>query len=220
MVQVNDRRGLVFAGVVVALAAVGIYLSMRPASGGSDGVEPSGRVAVVSSAPVPQASSSQGASTAPSITPGSFDIYSYLPLSKEQIAQAADVAQRFTASYATFRYDEDPVSFAERLKGFTTTDLGVILARDVTTPATVEQNRADEVISQGSATLKSIRDISKGSVVVVVTAVQRITAKSGPQERRADYAITLTQVGTDWRVFDMQPADAGQDGDTGDGTTQ
>ncbi|MEV7971315.1 hypothetical protein AB0O34_35780 [Sphaerisporangium sp. NPDC088356] len=216
MVQVNDRRGLVFAGVVVALAAVGIYLSMRPASGGPQDGDPPGRAAVVSTLAAPRS----GTSPAPAISPGSFDIYRFLPVPKDQIAVAADAAQRFAVSYATYRYDEDPASFAERLKGFTTVELGAILARDVTTPATVDQNRADEVVSQGSARLKTIRNISEGSIVFVVTAIQHITAKSGPQERSADYAITLTQIGTEWRVFDMQPADAGQDGDTGDGTTQ
>ncbi|MEU8265715.1 hypothetical protein AB0B89_01005 [Sphaerisporangium sp. NPDC049002] len=216
MVQVNDRRGLVFAGVVVALAAVGIYLSMRPASGGSQDGDPSGRAAVVSTLAAPQS----GASPAPAVSPGSFDIYRFLPIPKEQIALAADAAQRFATSYATYRYDEDPASYAERLKGFTTAEMGAVLARDVTTPAKVDQDRADEVVSQGSARLRTIRNISDGSIVFVVTVVQNITAKSGPQERGTDYAITLTQVGTEWRVFDMQRADAGQDGDTGDGTTQ
>ncbi|WP_424536245.1 hypothetical protein ACOZ38_40920 [Sphaerisporangium viridialbum] len=216
MVQVNDRRGLVFAGVVVALAAVGIYLSMRPASGGSqDGGPP--RTAAVST---PTAPPQTGTSPAPAVSPGAFDIYRFLPVPKEQIAMAADVAQRFAVSYATYRFDEDPASFAERLKGFTTVEMGASLARDVTTPATVDQNRADEVVSQGSARLKTIRNISDGSIVFVVTASQHITAKSGSQERSTDYAITLTQIGTEWRVFDMQRADAGQDGDTGDGTTQ
>ncbi|MFC4532574.1 hypothetical protein [Sphaerisporangium dianthi] len=215
MAQVNDRRGLVFVGVVVALAAVGIYLSMRPASGG-DGPPPRGAAVSTPSAAPP----SSGSSPAPAITPGTFDIYGYLPLSREQIAQAADTAQRFAASYATYRYDEDPASYAERLKGFTTTELGTILARDVTTPATVEQNRADEVVSQGTGRLKSIRDIAADSIVLVVTAAQQITAKSGPKDRSADYAVTLTQVGAEWRVFDLQPADAGQDGDTGGETTQ
>ncbi|WP_248963772.1 hypothetical protein [Sphaerisporangium perillae] len=214
MAQVNDRRGLVFAGVVVALAAVGIYLSMRPASGGSDGAPPPGVVSTSSAAPP-----SSGPSPAPAITPSTFDIYGYLPLTREQIAQAADMAQRFAVSYASFRYDEDPASYAERLKAFTTADFGAVLARDVTTPATVEQNRADQVVSEGAARLKSIRDIAGGSIVLVVTATQHITAKSGPQERSADYAITLTQVGTEWRVFDLQRADAGQDGDTGGGAT-
>lgn len=218
MVQVNDRRGLVFAGVVVALAAVGIYLSMRPASGGSDGDERAGVPAVVSTAPA--APPSGGASPGPAVSPGSFDIYGLLPFTREQVAQAADAARRFAVGYGTFRYDEDPASLAERLKGFTTAEFGAILARDVTTPVTVERNRTDQVISEGSARLKSIRDISEGSIVFVVTTLQHITAKSGPQELSADYAITLTQVGAEWRVFDMQPADSGQDGDTGDGTTQ
>jgi hypothetical protein len=217
MVQVSDRRGLIFVGVVAALAAVGIYLSMRPATGGSEGAIPSGAGVAATGSAVPSPS---GGSPAPAITPGTFDIYSYLPLSKQQIAQAADAAQRFAVSYATFRYDEDPALYAERLKAFTTAEFGPILARDVTAPAMVEQNRADQTISLGAARLKSIRDIAAGSIVFVFTATQHITAKSGPQERSADYAITLTQVGTEWRVFDMQPADAGQDGDTGDGTTQ
>ncbi|GGK68495.1 hypothetical protein Sme01_13680 [Sphaerisporangium melleum] len=210
--QVNDRRGLVFAGVVVALAAVGIYLSMLPASGG-DGEVPQSVVTATSSAAPPPS----GPSPAPAITAGTFDIYGFLPLTREQIAQAADTAQRFAASYATFRYDEDPASYAERLKGFTTVEFGAILARDVTTPALVEQNRADQVVSDGSGRLKSIRDIADGSIVLVVTATQHITAKSGQRDRGADYAVTLTQVGTEWRVFDLQPADAGQDGDPGGG---
>ncbi|WP_214412579.1 hypothetical protein [Sphaerisporangium fuscum] len=217
MVQGNDRRGLVFAGVVAALAAVGIYLSMRPVAGGTPQALPTGRAAAVS--PTAAAPPSADPSATP-ISPGAFDIYKYLPVSKEQVARAADLAQRFAVSYATFRYDEDPASYAERLKGFTTVDFGAMLARDVTTPATVEQNRTDEVVSQGSARLKTIRGIAGGSIVFVVTAVQHITAKSGPQERSADYAVTLTQVGDGWKVFDLQPADAGQDGDSGDGTTQ
>ncbi|MEU9888224.1 hypothetical protein [Sphaerisporangium sp. NPDC051011] len=214
MAQVNDRRKFVFAGVVVALAAVGIYLSMRPAGGSGEAVPPPGAV----SSTAPGTPVTEG--TAPPVKSGNFDIYSYLPLSKNQIAQAADAAQRFAVSYATYRWDEDPASYAERLKGYTTPDLGVILTRDVTSPATVEQNRADQVVSAGSARLKTIRDIASGSVVFVVTAVQRITAKSGTRESDADYAITLTQVGDQWRIYDMQPADAGQDGDPGGGTVE
>jgi hypothetical protein len=56
--------------------------------------------------------------------------------------------------------------------------------------------------------------------VFVVTVVQQITAKDGSRERSADYAVTLTQVGDGWRVYDLQQADVGQDGDTGEGLTQ
>ncbi|MEO3812038.1 hypothetical protein ABGB17_23830 [Sphaerisporangium sp. B11E5] len=218
MAQLRDRRGLAFAGVVVALAAVGIYLSLRPASPGpGDAAAPPERSAAVVT---PGPAAPPAGSPAPRISPGTFDIYRYLPLTREQIAAAADAAQRFAASYATYRYDEDPVSYAERLKAFTTVELGTVLSRDVTTPALVEQNRAGQIVSAGSARLKGIRDIADGSVVFVVTVVQRITAKDGPQERSADYAVTLTQVGAEWRVFDMQPAELGQEGDPGEGTIQ
>ncbi|GII64440.1 hypothetical protein Skr01_45250 [Sphaerisporangium krabiense] len=216
MARIGDRRGLVFAGVVVAIAAVGIYLSVRSASDDPDEPRPT-TGAVVSTAP---AAPSSGVRVPSPVRSGAFDIYAYLPLSKDQIAQAADAAQRFAVAYATYRWDEDPASYAERLKAFTTADLGTVLARDVTSPATVERNRADQVVSEGSARLKEIRDIAGGSIVFVVTAVQRITAKSGPQERGTDYAVTLTQVGSQWQVYDMQPAEAGQDGDPGGGTAE
>ncbi|MFC6087478.1 hypothetical protein [Sphaerisporangium aureirubrum] len=217
MVQLRDRRGLAFAGVVVALAAVGVYLTLRPASSGPDVPDPAGRpAAVVSPGPVEPVTGTP----APRVSPGTFDIYRYLPLTRQQIAEAADAAQRFAVSYATYRHDEDPASYAERLKAFTTVEFGTVLSRDVTTPSTVEQNRAGQIISSGTASLKNIRDISDGSVVFVVTVVQHITGKDGPQERSADYAVTLTQVGDGWRVFDMQQADVGQEGDTGEGTIQ
>lgn len=218
MAQLRDRRGLAFAGVVVALAAVGVYLTLRPPSPGQSGTgaAPERSAAVVTTGPAEPPAGSPG----PRVSPGSFDIYKYLPFTRDQIAAAADAAQRFAVSYATYRYDEDPVSYAERLKGFTTAELGTVLSRDVTTPALVEQNRAGEIVSSGSAKVKNIRDMAGGSIVFVVTVAQHITAKDGPQDRSSDYAVTLTQVGAEWKVFDMQPADLGQEGDPGQGEIQ
>jgi hypothetical protein len=120
-------------------------------------------------------------------------------------------------SYATYRYDEDPISYADRLKAFTTNELGASLTRTVTSAGQVQQNRNDQVVSQGSARVRTIRDMTANSIVWVVDATQRITAKSGPRERTDQYAVTLIQVGDTWRVYDMQPADAGQEGDTSGG---
>ncbi|GII77728.1 hypothetical protein Sru01_27100 [Sphaerisporangium rufum] len=205
----DDRRKIVFAVVVLALAGVGVYLSLRPAAGGDGRAEPAGVITTGPARPP--------AADPPAASPGSFDIYSYLPVTRAQIAEAADVARRFATSYATFRHDEDAASYAERLKGFTTAEFGAVLARDVTTPATVEHNRTEQIVSQGSAKLTAIRDIAAGSVTVVVTAVQDITDRNGTRRQTADYAVTLTQVGTGWRVFDLQPATTGQSGDTGGG---
>jgi hypothetical protein len=198
----GDKRGPAFAAVVAVLAAVGIYLTMWPGSGDSPAEEPAAPAA--SSAP-PRAASTPlaTASDAP------FDIYSYLPMTKEQLAAAADLAERFTAAYGTFRFDEDPADYADRLKVFTTADLGNVLARTLTQP-----DAADETVSTATAKVKEIRSVERTSVVFVVTGTQQIAAKSGTRQLAADYAVTVSQMGTDWRVFDLQPAGEGQDGDS------
>ncbi len=102
---------------------------------------------------------------------------------------------------------------ADRLKAFTTVEFGDDLTRTVTSPAAVEHDTADQIVSKGTARLKSIRDISATSVVVVVESTQRITALSRAKDQVEDYAVTVVQVGADWRVYDLQLAASGQDGD-------
>ncbi|MBT2230884.1 hypothetical protein [Nonomuraea sp. NEAU-A123] len=206
MAQPGDKRGVAFAAIVAVIAAVGIYLTMWPDSGDTDAGQPSaGRTTTVS--PAAPSKPLATASGKP------FDIYSYLPMTKEQLAAAADLAERFTAAYGTFRYDEEPSAYADRVKVFTTADFGNVLARTRTSPGTVDHDRADEVVAAGAAKMKEIRQVEKSSVVFVVTGTQQITAKSGNKQLVDDYAVTVSQMGSDWRVFDLQPAGDGQDGD-------
>ncbi|MEU0565860.1 hypothetical protein ABZ297_10780 [Nonomuraea sp. NPDC005983] len=204
----RDRRGVVFAAIVVVVAAVGLYLTMWPDSG-TPSAEPesAGRP----SGSVPAATSSKPLATA---SGAPFDIYAFLPMTKQELAAAADLAERFTAAYGTFKYDEDPATYAERMKAFTTGEFGNVLARTLTSPGTVSRNRDDQVVSTATAKMKEIRQIDKSSVVFVVGGTQQITAKSGGKQLVADYAVTVSRFGSDWRVFDLQPAGDGQDGDT------
>ncbi|GAA1736525.1 hypothetical protein AB0K40_26655 [Nonomuraea bangladeshensis] len=206
MAQPGDRRGAAFAVIVVIIAAVGIYLMWAdwgdPPERQPEAAPPT-RVAIVT--PTPLAT----ASNAP------FDVYDYLPMKKEQLAAAADLAERFTAVYGTFRYDEDAAAYAARLKAYTTPELGALLTRTVTSAGAVEQNRADELVSQATAKLKEIRQVGKGSIIFVVTGNRQVTAKSGDKLLTEEYAVTVSESGSDWRVFDIMPADEGQDGDTG-----
>ncbi|GGP11931.1 hypothetical protein LDL08_31330 [Nonomuraea glycinis] len=205
MAQPGDRRGVAFAAVVVIIAAVGLYLALWP-----DSEEPAAEQAprgVTTSSPVVESTPLATASDAP------FDVYAYLPMSKEQLAAAADLAERFTAEYGTFRHDEDPAAYAARVKQYTTAELGDILARTLTSPGTVERNRADEVVSTTTAALKEIRQIDRTSVVFVVTGTQRLATKSGTKQLVEQYAVTVSQLGADWRVFELRPAGEGQDGD-------
>ena len=205
MAQPGDRRGVAFAAVVVIIAAVGLYLVLWP-----DPEEPVAEQApagVTTSSPVVESTPLATASDAP------FDVYSYLPMSKEQLAAAADLAERFTVEYGTFRHDEDPASYAARVKRYTTAELGDILARTLTSPGTVERNRADEVVSTATAALKEIRQVDKTSVVFVVAGTQQLATKSGTKQLAEEYAVTVSQLGSDWRVFELRPAGEGQDGD-------
>ncbi|MFF5206752.1 hypothetical protein [Streptosporangium sp. NPDC000396] len=213
MVEGGNRRGLVFAVLVVILAVVGIYLTMWPDSG--DGQQtPADPVGVSRTAPGSQAQvSAEPPRALATASNAPFDVYSYLPMTKQELAASADYAQRFTAAYGTFRYDEDPAAYGDRLRGYTTGEFADVLLRTLTSPGTVEANRAEEVVSVGTARVKEIRQIQNTSVVFVVTGSQKVTGKSGPTERTEDYAVTLIEVGADWRVHDLQPADSGQDGD-------
>lgn len=204
MAQSGDKRGLIFAAVVVVIVVVGLYALWPRAE------EPArpdaGRTTAQPSAPA----SSTPLATASN---GPFDIYAYLPMTRQQLAAAADLAERFTVTYGTFRYDEDPAAYAERVKVFTTGELAGYLTKAFTSAGTVEQNKNDQVVSTATARLKEIRQVAKTSIVFVITSTQKITARSGATEKVMDYAVTLTPVGNDWRVFDVQLADDGQDGD-------
>ncbi|GAT69667.1 hypothetical protein HS048_00010 [Planomonospora sp. ID91781] len=215
MAEIGGRRGIVFAVLVGLLAAVGIYLTMwesgtgggqaqaGPVGVGRTGTEPGAGRQVAAEPPRPAAT----ASDAP------FDVYSYLPMTKQELAAAADYAERFTAEYGTYAHDEDPAAYGDRLRGYATTEFAEVLVRARTSPGFVEANRADEVVSTASAKVRQIRQVQDSSVVFVVACTERITAKSGATERVDEYAVTLVPVGADWRVHDLQPADEGQEGD-------
>jgi hypothetical protein len=207
MAAPGDRRGVAFAAIAVVIAAVGLYVTMWPSSDEPAAEAPvAGRTAT--SAPVVSSTPLATASQAP------FDVYSYLPMTKGELAAAADLAERFTAASLTYRYDEDPTAYIDRIKVFTTADFAAVVGKTFASPGTVEANRQDAVVSAGSAKTKEIRQVEKTSVVFVVVGAQQITAKSGDKQLVNDYAVTVSRMGSDWRVFDLQPAGEGQDGDT------
>ncbi|MGJ6961170.1 hypothetical protein ACSDR0_04610 [Streptosporangium sp. G11] len=212
MIEGGSRRGVVFAVLVVIIAAVGIYVTMwsDTGKGPETRAESAGVTRTVVSGQEPAAEPARPAATASNAP---FDVYSYLPMTKQELAAAADYAQRFTAEYGTFGYDEDPAVYGDRLKGYVTAEFLGTLLRTVASPGTVESNKADEIVSVGTARVKEIRQIDSASVVFVVVGTQNVTARSGVNEKTAEYAVTLIQVGADWRVHDLQPADSGQEGD-------
>ncbi|HEY7482869.1 MAG TPA: hypothetical protein VH912_00275 [Streptosporangiaceae bacterium] len=210
--DLTDRqRRLAFAGIVVALAAVGVYLTLPDAESGKSTAAPTASPSAV--APAAPATSPPGISS--TISPQSFDIYRLLPFSQRDFASAADMAQRFTAAYGTYRYDEDPAEYGKRLRPFVTDQLLTDLERSAAAPGVIDERKREQVVAVGSASIDSIRDIAANSVIFVVTGTQQLTTAAGQSEDSKRWAVTATRDGGTWRVYALEPADTGQQGDTG-----
>jgi hypothetical protein len=207
----DRRRKLLFAGLVVVLTAVGVYLTVAAPEPGD---EPESRPSVTASAgPSGPASPPPGIQTA--VNPGDFDIYRLLPFSRQEFATAADMAQRFVAAYGTYRYDETPETFLSRLSGLATDDLEQRLAQGAATPGMLEQRRREQVVAQGSASLDQVRNIEDNSVIFLVTGTQKVTRSGKESGDSEQYAVTVARDGGSLKVYAFAPADAGQAGDTG-----
>jgi hypothetical protein len=210
--DLTDRqRRLAFAGIVVALAAVGVYLTLPGPE--ADGPSSAGPATPSAAAPAAPATSPPGISS--SVSPESFDIYRLLPFSQRDFAIAADMAQRFTAAYGTYRFDEDPAAYGERLRPYVTDQLLTDLERSAAAPGIIDERKREQVVAVGSAGIDSIRDIASNSVIFVVTGRQQLTKVNGNSEDSKKWAVTATRDGGAWRIYAFEPADAGQAGDTG-----
>jgi hypothetical protein len=205
----DRRRKLLFAGIVVALAAVGLYLTVANTASSRP---TSATTTTQPAAPAP-ATSPPGISS--TISPDGFDIYRLLPFSQRDFAMAADMARRFTAAYGTYRYDEDPAAYGQRLRPFATDQLLTDLERSAATPGIIDERKRDQVVATGTAVINSIRDIEASSVIFLVTGKQQLSTAAGPSEDSRQYAVTAARDGGVWRVYAFEPADAGQAGDTG-----
>ena len=211
MTDLTDRqRKFAFASIVVALAAVGVYLTL-PSTGGT--ADHKVRRSPTVTAPAAPTTSPPGISA--SISPQNFDIYRLLPFSQSDFATAADTAQRFTALYGTYRFDEDPKAYVARLQGLVTDDLRTQFEKDAATPGLIDQRKQDQVVAQGSASIDSIRTFQPNSVIFLVTGRQQVTKGGGATSvDSTQYAVTVSRDAAFWRVYGVEPANAGQAGDT------
>ncbi|QXJ24460.1 hypothetical protein AGRA3207_005789 [Actinomadura graeca] len=214
--NLNDRqRKVLFAGLVVALALVGVYLTV--ASPGDEQDDPSDRPsAAVSATAGPTGPASPPAGIHSAVNPGDFDVYRLLPFSRQEFATAADLAQRFVAAYGTYRFDENPQAYIGRLSGLVTDELRGELARGAAAPGILDERRQQQVVAVGSSTLDRVRDIEDNSIIFLVTGKQQITRAGKDGADSKQYAVTVARDGGSLKVYSFQPAEAGQAGDTGD----
>ncbi|TDD68388.1 hypothetical protein [Actinomadura rubrisoli] len=214
--NLNDRqRKLLFAGLVVLLALVGVYLTVAAPDGDSgDADDRPSAAATVPAGPTGPASPPPGIQSP--VKPGDFDLYRLLPFSQQEFATAADLAQRFVAAYGTYRFDEDPKVYVGRLTGMVTDGLRGEIERGATSPGIQDDRRQKQIVAQGTATLDRVRDIEDNSIIFLVTGKQQVTKGGAAGDDSKQYAVTVARDGGSLKVYAFQPADTGQAGDTGD----
>src|SRR5215470_5177685 len=123
----SGQRKALFALVVAALIALGIYMfvpgaraaragASTPAAGHSP-ARPAPRAAQTSA---PPPSSPAPVATAP-------DIYQWLPFSQAGLTSAAAVVTQFGNAYGTFSYSENAAAYVRSMRNLITPELAQVL---------------------------------------------------------------------------------------------
>jgi len=203
------QQKALFAVVVVALAGLGIYL-LAPGSRGSGqhaGAAPTG-----TPRPAPTAQAAGAASTAPAPSPtgsSSVNIYQWLPFTQQDLARASAVATQFAVDDNTFTYKDSAASYVARMSGLITAQLGQKLENSFATLSLAQARSRQKQISTGTASIDSLRTFGASSITFVVTATQKLSGSQGSRQTGTQYAITVTNSGGSWQVYDIELASAG-----------
>ena len=132
-----------------------------------------------------------------------------LPFPPARLQAAAALAGRFTAAWDSWSWQQSPAAWLARLRPMATSSLQTALAQAAGTPGVLAQRKNARQAATAATTAVRIRDLSPGSVTVTVTVRQVITSNAGTSQATAGYAVTLTPQGGSWAVWDIEPADAG-----------
>jgi hypothetical protein len=213
------QRKLVFAVVVVVLAALGAFLIIQGPLLGKHGPTSRGQAVGVSQ-PLPTPSSAPGlGSREPS--PGGLgagatpppgtgaDIYQWLPFTQAGLSAAADVVRRFAAAYASYSYTQSAASYERQLNGLVTPQLASVIARGFATPGVAQIRTRQKQIATGTGRITAIRAFGASNITFLVAITQKVTGTKGTTQATTSYAVTVTGAATSWQVEDVQLASAG-----------
>jgi hypothetical protein len=142
-----------------------------------------------------------------------------LPVNPAEISRAAQLARQFVAVYGTYRYDETPNTYLNRLTPMMDSSLRPLLEHSARSAGLLAQRRAGQTISTGDAWLDGIRALTHGSIIFLVTGVEHVTASGMRSDRMARYAVTVTgsDTGSDTDGWTVTAIELASIGDTGGG---
>lgn len=139
-----------------------------------------------------------------------------LPFNPRQIAEAADLATRFISTYGTYRYDEPPSAYLQRLTPMMSAQLRPAIERAASDPNTLTQRRRTQEVSATQALPEAIRAIGPSSITIMLVATQTITTAHATRPETSRYAATLIPTHDGWSLYAIELAATGDTGDTGE----
>jgi hypothetical protein len=208
------RQRLLFAAVVVLLVALGIYLV-----GPGRGRAPSAATPTASARPagsLSPASTVPSAVASPSPVPATpvkgANIYDWLPFTQADLAKAAGVTLAFAAADETYRYTDTPASYAARLSGLVTSDLGQTLESQFAPPGDMQRRTQQHLVSASSGSITAIASFGaapQASITFVVTITVRTTASGVTTSTASQWNVTAVTAPGGWVIHDIEPAGVG-----------
>jgi hypothetical protein len=202
------RQKLLFVVIVVVLAVLG-YVLVLPSLQHKNGPTASPpKAAPSSAAPVTPVATLAPAATQ-SAAGGAVNIYDWLPFTEQDLTAAAATATQFSVESDTYTYTESPATYMSKLNGLVTSELAAQLENAYTTPGTAGLRTGQKQISSATATIYQLRAFGSQSLTFLVTINERIVSDKGTSNGSNNFAVTLTGSGSNWQVYDIEPASAG-----------
>lgn len=211
MDKASAQRKAVFAVIVVALAALGVYMFMPGALGAGHSTKPPATTHHAAARPAHAAPATSNPAPAPasSASPSPPNIYGWLPFTPAELASAARVVTQFSDAYGTWSYSQNADAYVATMSNLIAPGLSQVLAQSYSVPGVAKVRTSEKQVSTGSAVIGSLRAYGASSMTFVVTITEKITDTAGRSQSSAQYAVTVSGVGSSWQVSDIELASQG-----------
>jgi hypothetical protein len=199
------QQKAVFVVIVIALAALGYYLVVPALHHTPAQAQTAATPTATPSQPAP----APAVTTPPPAAATGVNIWTWLPFTQQDLAQAASVTTRVAVDYDTFNYTQTPQAYVATMGDLITTELAATIKQAYATPGVATLRNNEKQVSTGTAVINSLRAFGPSSLTFVVTAGQRLVSGGQTSTNSTQYAITVTGSASQWQVSDIEPADAG-----------
>jgi hypothetical protein len=210
------QQKAVFALIVVVLAALGYWLILPKLNHSHAAAATTPATATATPATTPTPAATTGSPSAPASAPasspaatGSVNIYSWLPFTQQDLADAAAVTVKFCVDYNTFTYTENASGYVAKMNGLITAQLATTLQASYATQGVATLRKSQKQLSTGTAAISSLRAFGPSSLTFIVNAGQHLVSSRGTTNGTNQYAVTVTGSGSSWQVNDIELASAG-----------